>query len=243
MMIGKKKIRKRKESKEGDRKMYFGPEVTSAISSFNIMNSENEKITIYETVISPALMKLAENLILIYGFSEPGEDMSEMQTDCVAFLYENLRKFDSSRGTKAFSYFNVIARNWLIQNSRKKSSIRSRNISFEDPSSLSAKDKNTIAHYSIVEAPDDIMIQQSHKQHVKEVFQRIEQKLTDENEKVCMNAIMTIFDHLDDIDILHKRAIFVYIRDISNLNQKQLSIALSSIRKHYKEIIQQEVLR
>ena len=36
--------------------------------------------------------------------------------------------------------------------------------------------------------------------------------------------------------MLNKRAVFVYIRDISGLNPKQLSIAMSVIRKHYKAL-------
>ena len=239
MMIGKKKIRRR-SSDNPNKKMYFGPEVTTAISSYNEIADECDRLKIYRNIISPALMKLAENLILIYGFSEPGESIFEIQTDCVAFLYENLRKFDSSRGTKAFSYFNVIARNWLIQNSRKKSTYSNRNISIDDAMSMSSKDKQIIAHHSIVESPDDLMIYDERKEYIKEVLCKISKRLIDDNEKICMQAIMMIFDHVDDIDILHKRAIFVYIRDISNLNQKQLSIALSAIRRHYKEIVIQE---
>lgn len=239
-IIGKKKIRRRSNNDSPNKKMYFGPEVTEAISSYNLMLSDDEKISIYHTVISPALMKLAESLILIYGFSEPGEDITEMQTDCVAFLYENLRKFDSSRGTKAFSYFNVIARNWLIQNSRKRTVSQVRNVSFENRDALSAKDRSTIANYCIAESPDDLMIQSCEKDRIKNVLQKILCRLIDENEIVCMQSIMKIYEHLDDIDILHKRAIFVYIRDMSNLNQKQLSSALSSIRRHYKEIVLME---
>jgi hypothetical protein len=240
-MIGTKRIRRRRKSTEGsEKKMYFGPEVTKAITYYNCIVNEHEKIELYHNTISPALMKLAESLILIYGFSEPGEDIFEMQTDCVAFLYENLRKFDSARGTKAFSYFNVIARNWLIQNARKKTTSSQRNVSFEDMGLLSSKDRSAIAHYSIAESPDDVMIQAMQKDHIKEVFKKIQKRLIDENEKICMESIITIFEHIDDIDILHKRAIFVYIRDMSNLNQKQLSTALSAIRKHYKEIVVQE---
>ena len=42
---------------------------------------------------------------------------------------------------------------------------------------------------------------------------------------------------IGDLDFLNKRAIFVYLRELSGLNAKQLSIAMSNIRKYYREIV------
>jgi hypothetical protein len=59
-----------------------------------------------------------------------------------------------------------------------------------------------------------------------------------ENEIKCIEAIKKIFNEIDDVEILNKRAIFVYVRDITGLSPKQLSIAMSSIRKKYKDLMQ-----
>ena len=64
----------------------------------------------------------------------------------------------------------------------------------------------------------------------------IRKKLNSENEIACMDAIITLFEKIDDLDLLNKRAVFVYMRDLSNLNPKQLSIAMSAIRKHYRAL-------
>ena len=40
----------------------------------------------------------------------------------------------------------------------------------------------------------------------------------------------------NELDYLNKRAVFVYLRDISGLTPKQLSVSMSNIRKHYKDI-------
>ena len=61
-------------------------------------------------------------------------------------------------------------------------------------------------------------------------------KLTNKNEILCCDAIVTLFTKIDDLDYLNKRAVFVYLREISGLNAKQLSVAMSNIRKHYKEV-------
>jgi hypothetical protein len=48
--------------------------------------------------------------------------------------------------------------------------------------------------------------------------------------------VITVFESIDDLDFLNKRAVFVYVRDISGLTPKQLSVAMSTIRKHYREL-------
>ena len=54
--------------------------------------------------------------------------------------------------------------------------------------------------------------------------------------KACINAIITLFNKIEELDFLNKRAVFVYMRDLSGLTPKQLSVAMSNIRKHYKDL-------
>ena len=151
-------------------------------------------------------------------------------------MYETLYKFDASRGTKAFSYFNVVAKNWLIINSKKKTKLMKRNVSMEDAESLSARDQMSIESHNVQENPDIIMMKRESMIDMFELMNEIRGKLSSDNELSCMNAIIKLFEHIDDLDMLNKRAVFVYIRDISGLNPKQLSIAMSVIRKHYKAL-------
>ena len=50
-----------------------------------------------------------------------------------------------------------------------------------------------------------------------------------------MNAIITIFDNIQQLEFLNKRGIFVYIREISGLNSKQLSSSMTNIRRKYRQ--------
>ena len=68
----------------------------------------------------------------------------------------------------------------------------------------------------------------------------IKDRLHNENEIACMNAIVTLFGKIDDLDLLNKRAVFVYMRELSSLTPKQLSVAMSSIRKHYKDLVKDD---
>ena len=67
-------------------------------------------------------------------------------------------------------------------------------------------------------------------------MEEIKSKISNNNEQVCLAAIMTLFKNINDLDFLNKRAVFVYLRELSGLNAKQLSVAMSNIRKHYREI-------
>jgi hypothetical protein len=85
-------------------------------------------------------------------------------------------------------------------------------------------------------SPDDILINAGRKDRILEALMKIENRLSEEYEKSAMSALRMIFENAEDIDLLSKRAVFLYVREIANLNQKQLSAAMAVIRRHYKDI-------
>jgi len=72
------------------------------------------------------------------------------------------------------------------------------------------------------------------------LMEEIKSRLNSDNELACMNAIITLFSKIDDLDLLNKRAVFVYMRELSSLSPKQLSIAMSTIRKHYRDLVKDD---
>ena len=115
-MKGKKKIRRRPGKKQN---LYFTAETQQWIELYQKTEDVDKKTVIYEKNILPAFSKLSENLIFVYGFKSYFATFDELKADCISFLFESIKKWDPSRGTKAFSYFNVVAKNWLIIQSKK----------------------------------------------------------------------------------------------------------------------------
>jgi len=64
----------------------------------------------------------------------------------------------------------------------------------------------------------------------------VKNKLSCDNDKICMDSIIKLFENIDSLESLNKRAVFVYVRDMTNLTPKQLSSSMSAIRKHYREV-------
>ena len=106
---------------------------------------------------------------------------------------------------------------------------------------MKSSDKLCIERYSVVASPDDHVISSENKIILKEIFEKLKRKVSSPNEVLCLNSIICLFDKIDTLDYLNKRAIFVYLRDISGLTPKQLSVSMSNIRKHYKEIKKTDV--
>lgn len=230
-----KKKRIIKRSKGKNRVLYFTADTQAAIVEFQSSSSEEEQSVIYREKIMPAFDKLVENLILIYGFARY-ETFDVLKNDCVSFCYETLHKFDESKGTKAFSYFNVVAKNWLILNSRRKKRQVDGHLSMSNLQYMNADDKNAIANHQVAPSPDDVMISKEYRGEIMLVLFSIKDKIEKKNDIACIDAIIRVFEMIDQLDFLNKRAIFVYVREISGLNSKQLSSSMSTIRKHYREI-------
>jgi hypothetical protein len=237
-MSGYKKIR-RVRRKKGKRRLYFGADTHEAIVKYQGTESSEDRHAIYIKDILPAFDKLCENLIFIHGFAKNHDSYECLKNDCVAFLYETLDKFDHTRGTKAFSYFNVVAKNWLIIQSKKKIKSNSRLVSIDDSTRLSSNDLERIENYAVAPPQDFFLIKKECMDDLFALMDVIRTRLKSENEIACMGAIITLFKSIDDIDLLNKRAVFVYMRSLSNLNPKQLSVAMSTIRKHYRDLIKE----
>ena len=237
--MAEKKIRRRRRrgKSKSTVRLYFHAGTHDAIVQFQNSDSGSEKEKIYISEILPAFNKLSENLIFIHGFAKPHGSYEDLKNDCVTFLYETLNKFDPSRGTKAFSYFNVVAKNWLIIQSKKKTKSNRRHVSIDDVTSLSNVDMSKIETYQTAPPQDESMLKEESLQNLFMMMEEIKNKLTGENELSCMDAIITLFRSIEELDLLNKRAVFVYMRDLSDLNPKQLSVAMSVIRKHYKDLV------
>jgi hypothetical protein len=230
-MKGKKKIRR----KPGvPRNMYFTKETGLSIIKYCEEECPEGKKKIYEKEILPAFDKLAENLIHVYGFKSPYATSNELKVDCVSFMFETLHKWDPSRGTKAFSYFNVVAKNWYIINTRKHMKRRNRHLSIDDPNGMSTSQKNAFEEFDYVPPPDEIMIKQQMKNEILTLLEDMKPKLTNENEIKCLHAVETLFSSIEELELLNKRAVLLYIREISGLDKKHLSKAMSVIRRHYR---------
>jgi hypothetical protein len=56
-----------------------------------------------------------------------------------------------------------------------------------------------------------------------------------EAEKKVYEAVMVLFESADEIEIFNKKAIYLYLRELTGMNTKQIVVQLNKMRSRYKE--------
>lgn len=241
----KKKISRRKPGEKSFRN-YFDDDTQVAIVRYQeavipqqdgtVIPDYAARNTIYVMDILPAFSTLVENLINVYGYHVLYESRDDLKNGCLEFLYGVLPKFNSARGTKAFSYFNVVAKRWLIIRSKQNVKVVRNYVSLDNREALSKHDLSIIEERNIIPSAEDMLTNDDISKNLKQLVITLKGKAKTENEKSCLDAIGILIENIDDIDLLSKRAVMLYIREITGLSSKQLSIVLSSLKKQYRAV-------
>lgn len=219
---------------EKNLKLYFNSDTQEAIAKFQKEDSKKIREDLYVKEILPAFEKLVENLINIHKFTSMHDSYEDLKNDCINFLFETIQKFDPSRGTLAFSYFNVVAKNWLITKTKQKSQRMKRNVSLDDPTGLSAHESMIVEEYNFLPTPEDVDGEKPVEATLGILYD-IRSKVKKENELICINSIITIFENIEDLDLLSKGAVLLYMRELTGLSSKQFTTTMQVIKKHYKK--------
>ena len=184
---------------------------------------------LYIDYINPAFDQLVDKIVLTYKFTTlPNIDV--LKEDCKIWLTTILDKFDPKKNSKAFSYFSVITKNWFIHKVKKNSKKLKRELQYED---IDGEIEST---YLCTKNP----YSEARERYEfwlflwKEIDSWENLKLK-ENEKKVLEAVKILLNSVDEIDIFNKKAIYLYIREITGLNTKQVVNNLNKMRSRYRQ--------
>ena len=84
--------------------MYFTQDHEDAILKYCTSACYQEKEELYIALIQPAFNQMVDKIVYSYKFTSL-PNIDELRMECKVWLTTILDKYDSSRGSKAFSYF------------------------------------------------------------------------------------------------------------------------------------------
>ncbi|MAG24705.1 hypothetical protein CMI47_03910 [Candidatus Pacearchaeota archaeon] len=224
-----------RDKSKSKKNYYFTNRTQDAIGEFldetNGM-TKDERDILYAAEIKPALSKLVENLIFIYGINSSDQDYESLKHDCVVFIYENLHKFKPERGSKAFSYFNIVAKNWLILKAKQSTRRAKFNVLYSDRNTTEDITKYNLQQ-DVVKPVEEDVVKNEFFVLLTEEIDKWKVKTKNKKEQSVLDAIHQLFNNIDNINIYDKKAIFIYLKEMTGMNTKQLCVNINKIRARY----------
>jgi hypothetical protein len=223
------KVRKRRPKKSID---YFTLDTQQAILDYRLETSQAKRNKIFNEKIYYAFYKLAENIIHTFKFYYTEVDnINELKHEVIAFLLEKLHLYDPSKG-KAYSYFGTIAKRYLIVYNNNNYKRLKGKAPVEDVDS----DK-TITNNLLLTQPEPLEELNFIDLFIKKVDDDLLDLFPKAQEARVGDAILELFKRRENIDIFNKKALFIYIKEITDAPTPIITKVIKVLKEIYKEML------
>ena len=212
--------------KKAKRKVYFGQEVQSAIIEYNLSTSDGERNIIYRDRIHKAFDKLAENIINTFKFTYFDMPFEDIKHEVVAFMVINMHKYDHTKGSKAFSYFSVVAKNYLIlHNNNNYKKLKSHG----ELTLLDTENKNkNLGKIDMKQFTEEIVNYFEH--NLPNIFKK-------QRDLNIAYSIVELMKKIEDIENFNKKSLYILIREMTDVNTSHITSVVNVLKKHYKKLL------
>jgi len=224
------KPRKRKPKTKNN---YFTKETEEAILKYRSCHDAYERNRIYNEEIHYGFYKLVENIIHTFKFYYTEVDnIEDLKYEVISFLLQKLDLYNQSKG-KAYSYFGTIAKRYLIIYNQKnyKKFLSKTEIKNEVESEENIMNSMIDSHEPELDKLDVV------EMFVKHVDDNLLDLFTKEDELKVADAILEIFKKRENIDIFNKRAVFIYVREMTDAESNTITNVIKKLKVIYKDIL------
>ena len=221
--VMKKRVKKKKT-------YYFHQGTEKAIIRYNKSDDPILKNKIYNEHIAYPFDKLAENIIHTFKFYYFDVSSIEVKHEVVSFLVLNIHKFKEGKG-KAFSYFSIVAKNYLILNNNKNYKMGKIHYQMKV---LDWK-RNLTGEASVSESAEKsiLFVGELHRfwdMNLTNIFRR------DKDIRVA-DSVLHIFRIKQDIENFNKKALYILIREMTGSNTQHITRIINVMKKYNKRLI------
>ena len=222
---------KKRRGRKRTKKRYFTEDTDLAIEEYLKSSNQKERDHIYKTRIHYPFYKLAENLIHTFKFYYTEVDnLEDLKHEVVCFLLEKLDYFKPEKGSKAFSYFSIVGKNYLILYNNNNYKKKKQKVDI-----LEADEDDGVLHQ---------LGRDQRKQELKtfiDYFTEYVDKYMftlfkkDKDRKVC-DAINQLFVRRENLEIFNKKALYIYIREMTDVDTPVITKVTKVLKKLYKKL-------
>lgn len=212
--------------------VYFTQETENAIIEYIATEDIVLKNIIYTKKIHPAFYKLAEIMIHRFKFYNFDVSHEDVKHEVVTFLHEKMHKFNVEHG-KAFSYFSIVAKNYLIAENNKNY------YHFKRSQDIEKIDNerniiNEITKREMIEEKKDFI-----DLFVNVVEKNLSLFFSKQRDIQVADAVLYLFKSRENIENYNKKAIYILVRERTGVSSQYITNVINKIKiiygKLYKE--------
>jgi hypothetical protein len=212
-------------------KMYFTTDTEKAIVEYNKSTDEDERNTIFRERIHAPIDKLAENIINRFKFPYMNANFEDVKNQVVSFLVLNLHKFTEDKG-KAFSYFSVVAKNYLVLHNNNSYRDELRSSYLVD----SSNDESFMLEEVLTTKPDAETSQRDTSDFVELLVQywdfNLDRIFKKQRDREIANAVVELLKRANSIENFNKKALYVLIREMTNNKTVHITKVINKMKVH-----------
>ena len=215
-----------RKAKKGSPRYYFHQGTENAIIRHNKEDRPHMRERIYNEHIRTPFEKLAENIIHTFKFYYFDVPSNDVKHEVVSFLYMNMHKFTEGKG-KAFSYFSIVAKNYLIlhnNNNYKK---------------MKMHDGEEVTDYKRDPVREtDILDMKSAKKEYLDLFveywtNNLTTVFKRKQDIDVANSVVYLFETRENIENFNKKALYILIREMTGSNTQHITRVVNVMKKHH----------
>ena len=220
----------KKRKKKSGEKMYFTTDTEKSIIQYNKEQSMDIRNEIYEEQIKRCFDKLVENVFNTFKFTYFDNSPIEIQKETIAHLVANMHKFEEGKG-KAFSYFSIVAKNYLIFHNNNNYKRFNQHVDISDtPSDTTVCLQTTDSYHDKLETSEFMKLMVDYwEKNIGKIF-------TKQRDLNIANAVIELFRNSDRIDSFNKKALYLYIREISSCKTQQITKVINKMKQYQNTI-------
>jgi hypothetical protein len=229
----------RKRRTKNVSRMYFTQETEDAIVLYNATEDLAIREQIFRDKILQPFQKLVENVFNTFKFSYFETGPQDVQKECLTHLVANMHKFDPTRTsradpkkkTRAFAYFSIIAKHYLILLNNTNYKKFNQNVEISEE-----RDENTVQ----LQQDDKYYAQQELTDFIKLVIdfweKNVNKIFTKQRDLNIANAVVELFRNSERIDAFNKKALYLYIREIAACKTQQITKVINRMKQYHDNI-------
>ncbi len=229
-------MEKRKKSN-----IYFGKQLQKIIIQYNQQANPVIRQELYKTHIDTAFRKIANALIFKYRIQQRIQNSQTLLLETLSNMIQKMDGYDPSRGS-GFTYFTVIARNFILEQLdrgiRHNDKFKSINQVNDYGEQINLLESCSYEHWSHERDKQysEILLSLVFKQLVQEIENDIILQLKNKNQIQVANAVLQLIRDVDLIKNFNRKAIMLYITEMTDQNPELINRVLKIIGKSYYRI-------